>query len=322
MKRINLNTQIFMLIIAGSVLFIATSLSSCTLPLSGLPAEGSAPGPTQPPRQVRPLGTEITNTWSAAAYPGFACSADNINIDWDVGDPMCASGSGPSCQTLTVRDDVRLLSTPFTSRELTGSHNIGSPASIASWSGIDPVFTFSVAHDDPSDRGWTDIRTLVDIVHNPPATPTVEAFSLGALCDVVSGQWSLSDYRLDMSSESFINQTRGLGSCVRITSVCYTPGTTATIPYDRINLTFIAPTPIPIPPITLGIDECADGLNLPPDIAYRVTPADQPPGVVRLTGRCRQNFSPTSAPDPLTPAPLTVLEFTFGCDTTLPECGN
>jgi len=106
------------------------------------------------------------------AFPGFACPADNITLQWNVGDPMCTAGTGPSCQTLNVTDNLGLLTPPFTSRELAGSHVNGSVGSLgSSWSGANPVFTFSVAHDDPGDPGWVDRVSEVQMVQNPPAEP-------------------------------------------------------------------------------------------------------------------------------------------------------
>jgi len=105
------------------------SLSACFLERGGL-----ASAPTIRPGS--PVGEEgPPGSWSADAFPGFACPVENMTLQWDVGDPLC-DAAGPSCQTLRVTDNLGLLTPPFTSRDLTGSHVNGSVARLGTgWSG-------------------------------------------------------------------------------------------------------------------------------------------------------------------------------------------
>lgn len=289
-----------------SVLFF--SLSSCFL-------DGTGRAPARTIRPSSPVGEEgPLGSWSADAFPGFACPADNITLQWDVGDPLCGA-AGPSCQTLRVTDNLGLLTPPFTSRDLTGSHVNGSVASLGtSWSGANPVFTFSVAHDDPSDLGWVDASSEVVIVQNPPAEPIARNFKVfSSGCDGNLG-WRLTQYRLDMTQQDFIDATKGLGDCVRITSVCYLPNDSQAKRPNPVIVSLVGGGPMAATTLSLG--ECVDGLSLRPDLAYDVQPAA--PLLVRHEGTCLEGMTDNPRTDP----PFTQLLFTFACDTTLDECGN
>lgn len=290
--------------------FLFFSLSSCFLERGGL-------APEQTTRPSSPVGEEgPPGSWSADAFPGYACPADPITLRWDVGDPFCLEGTGPSCQTLTVTDNLGLLTPPFTSRDLTGTHVNGSVASLgSSWSGANPVFTFSVAHDDASDPGWTDATSEVVIVQNPPVDPIAvnfRAFSTG--CDGALG-WRLSQYRLDMSQPDFIDATKGFGECVRITSVCYLPNNPQAKRPNPVVVSLVGGGPMTATTLSLG--ECRDGLNLRTDLAYDVQPAT--PSIPTHEGNCIEG---DVAGSPVTAPPFTQLLFTFGCDTRIDGCGE
>ncbi len=291
-----------------SILFF--SLSSCFL-------ETGVLAPERTVRSGSPIGEEgPPGSWRPDAFPGYACPADPISLRWDVGDPFCPAGTGPSCQTLTVNDNLGLLSPPFTSRDLTGTHINGSVASLgSSWSGANPVFTFSVAHDEASDPGWTNATSEVVIVQNAPVPPMAvnfKVFSSG--CDGALG-WRLSQYRLDMSQQDFIDATKGFGDCVRITSVCYLPNESAAKRPNPVIVSLVGGGPMTA--TTLALGECRDGLNLRTDLAYDVQPAT--PVIPRHEGNCIEGDVEGA---PVTDPPFTQLLFTFGCDTTLDECGN
>lgn len=305
-KAHNQNTTYLLII---SFLLICPLLSSCLLDRSGL-------APPSPPRAGTPIGTTgVPGSWGASAFPGFACVADNISLEWNVGDPMCPTGTGPSCQTLTISDSLGLLNPPFTSRDQTGTHINGNVASLgSSWSGANPVFTFAVTSDIAGDPGWTDITSEIQMIQNPPAPPLAQQFAATSVCNPASRRWSLVDFRLDMSSPAFIDSTRGLGPCVRITSVCYMPGS-GSVGYDPIIVSLIGGA---MPSVTLSRGECIDGINLPPDLHYQVVPDSSVPIIERMGGACVEG---TTA-DPITPAPYIELQFTLRCDTELPACGN
>jgi len=290
--------------------FLLISLSSCHLETSGI-----APPPVIRPSS--PVGDEgPPGSWSADAFPGYACPADNIRLQWNVGDPLCPEGTGPSCQTLTVTDTIGLLAPPFTSRDLAGTHLNGSIASLgSSWSGADPVFTFSVAHDDATDPGWTDATSEVVIVQNPPVEPVARNFKVfSAACDGALG-WRLSQYRIDMTRPDFIETTKGLGDCVRIVSVCYLPNDAQAKRPNPVIVSLVGGGPMTTTTLSLG--ECADGFSLRPDLAYDVYPAT--PVIPRHEGNCVPG---DVEGEPVTDPPFTQLLFTFACDTNLPECGN
>lgn len=306
-------------VIASLVLVFSAALTGCFLDRTGL---GPPPEPTPVPRP-RP-GVETgslggPDTWNAAAFPGFACATDEITIRWDVGDPACAAGSGPECQTLNVTDNFSIFA-PFTSRQLIGAQPWGSVSSnVPGWDGaLSPSFLFSVTHDDPSDRGWSDIRSLVQMIRGEPAPPYSQRFTFFGLCEPVSGRWSLTDFRLDMDSDAFIRNTRGLGDCVRIVSICYNPASgSGSLRYDPIIISLIGGDGS-MPSRTLSVGECIDGLNLPPDLSYQVAPDPSVPILERMGGRCVEG----TTTDPLEPPPYINLDFTLRCDTELPECGN
>ena len=295
------------------VSLVTLTLNSCFLDRSG----GGVSTPTGPQRVGTPIGTEgVANSWSASAFPGYACPADNITFEWNVGDPMCPTGTGPSCQTLTVMDNLLVLA-PFTSRNLIGSQSYGSISSIDSWSGANPVLTFSVTHDDPSDPGWRNISSEVQIVQNPPAPPMAQTFTATSVCNPISGRWDLTDFRLDMDSPSFIQSTRGLGACVRITSVCYMPRPgSGSLSYDPIIVSLVGGGPMATSTIARG--GCVDGLNLRPNLHYQVIPDPSTPLIETMGGPCIEGI----ADDPTVEPPFIELQFTLRCDTNLPECGN
>ena len=292
------------------IILIATiplMLSACRVPRGGLRIK----------RPSIPVGEpESPGTWSADAFPGYACSADNITLKWNVGDPLCSDGAGPSCQTLKVDDNLGLLTPPFISRELAGTHTNGSVSTLGSgWSGANPVFTFSVAHDDVTDPGWIDATSEVVMVQNPPAEPIARNFKIfSSICDGTLG-WRLSQFRLDMGNQAFIDATKGLGPCVRITSVCYLPNDPAAKRPNPVVVSLVGGGPMAASTLSLG--ECVDGLSLKPDLAYDVQPLTPPIPVHE--GNCVPG---DVEGEPVTDPPFTQLLFTFGCDTTLDECGN
>lgn len=290
-----------------SILFF--SLCGCHLETGGI-------APARTIRPSSPVGEEgPPGSWSADAFPGYACPADNITLQWNVGDPMCPAGTGPECQTLTITDNLGLLTPPFTSRDITGTHINGSISALSGWSGANPVFTFSVAHDDPTDPGWTDATSEVVIVQNPPVEPTARNFKVfSAACDGTLG-WRLSQYRIDMSSREFIDATKGLGSCVRITSICYLPNDPQAKRPNPVVVSLVGGGPMASRTLSLG--ECADGFILEPDLAYDVQPAT--PVIPGHEGNCVPGVVEG---EPVTDPPFTQLLFTFACDTTLDECGN
>lgn len=296
-------TRVFVFIIVSFPLLL--SLSSCFLDGAGRAG----------PRPSSPYGAQQlpTNGWKADAFPGFACPADNISLKWDVADPFCRD-TGPSCQTLTVTDSEGLLGTGYTSRELTGTYENGSVSDLDSWSGAGPMFTFSVTPDSPTALTWDDRVSQVQIVQNPPAPAASPTFSATSVCDPVSGSWSLVDFRLDMQSDAFINSTKGLGPCVRITSVCYNGS--GTVSYDPIIVSVVGGGAMAARTLSRG--DCVDGLNLRPDLHYQVVPDPSIPLLERMGGACVAG----STNNPLTPAPEIQLVFSLGCDTTLDECGN
>ena len=286
------------------VLFMTFLLSSCFLDGKGRAG----------PRPSAPFGDQqvIDNAWRADAFPALACPADNISLKWDVGDPLCG-GTEPECQTLSVTDSEGLLDPPFTSRQLTGTHVNGSVSDLDGWSGVGPIFTFSVAPDSPSALGWNDRLSQVLIVQNPPATAAEVTFSATSVCDPVSNRWSLVDFRLDMDSQSFIDSTRGLGSCVRITSVCYDG--TGSVRYDPVVVSLVGGG---MASATLSPGGCIDGISLLPNLHYQVAPDPSVPIIDRMGGSCVEGM-PT---DPITEQPSIELRFSLRCDTELTECGN
>lgn len=298
-------------LLAIPILFFCLTLSSCFVERGGL-------APARVIRPSSPIGEEgPPGSWSADAFPGFACPVDNITLEWNVGNPLCPGSSGRSCQTLTVTDNLGLLTPPFTSRAITSSHFNGSVSSLgSSWSGANPVFTFSVAHDDSSDPGWVDASSEVVIVQNPPVGPIARNFAVTSVCEPVIGRWSLTDFRLDMASPGFIDATKGLGACVRITSICYIPTSPGSLRYNPIIVSLVGGSGMGS--VTLSFGECLDGLNLLPDLLYQVVPATPPISPDPFGGSCIEGRTT----DPITPPPFTELLFTLGCDTTLDECGN
>lgn len=285
-----------------TVIIFSFIMSGC--PLQGQGRAGPRPGSPYSAEQL-PI-----NGWKADAFPGLACPSDNIALKWDVGNPFCGD-TGPSCQTLTVIDSEGLLGTGYTSRELIGIHVNGSVSDLESWSGVGPRFTFSVAPDDPRALKWDDRVSQVLIVQNPPrvALPS----SAGSVCDPISERWSLVDFRLDMTSEGFINSTKGLGPCVRITSICYNGS--ATVSYDRIVVSVVGGGPMASATLSRE-SRCVDGLNLPPDLHYKVEPDPTIPLLERMGGSCVSGESN----NPLTAQPMIELAFTLGCNTTSDEC--
>lgn len=313
-KTLSLLIPIFMLLV-----FLA--LSSCRLETGAIAPSDRDPFYDPPPlpsdeREPNGSGDGDVGSWNANAFPGYACPVDQISLQWNVGDPLCPAGTGPTCQTLTVRDNLGLLSPPFTSRDLTGAHVNGSIADLgASWSGTNPVFTFTVAHDDPGDPGWATARSEVVIVQNPPAEPVARNFKVfSAACDGLMG-WRSNQFRIDMSQEDFIVATRGLGPCVRITSVCYLPNDAEAKRPNPVVVSLVGGGPMTA--TTLSMGECRDGLNLRPDLAYDVQPAT--PTLPMHEGNCVPG---DVEGDVVTDPPFTQLLFTFGCDTRLDECGN
>ena len=160
------------------ILILSLYLCGCHLETRGI-------APARTIRPSSPVGEEgPPGSWSADAFPGYACPADNITLQWNVGDPMCPAGTGPECQTLTITDNLGLLTPPYTSRDLTRTHINGSISALSGWSEANPVFTFSVVHDDPTDPGWTDANSEVVIVQNPPVEPVARNFKVfSAACD-------------------------------------------------------------------------------------------------------------------------------------------
>ena len=299
--------RIFVLIILCFPLLL--SLSSCFLDGKGRAPERSI-RPGSPIGEAGPAGS-----WSADAFPGFACPADQISLRWNVGDPFCRPGTGPSCQLLTVTDNVGLLAPPFTSRDLSGNYDNGSISGLSSWSGQSPTFTFSVAHDDAGDPGWQDWFSQVVIVQGPPEAPITQDFDAYATtCDGRLG-WRLDNYGLDMAHESFIDSTKGLGDCVRIASVCYMPepDSDAQTP-DAVVVSVVGDPRMRA--TTLGIGDCVLNLSLPPDLAYDVRPASAP--IPTHEGMCDAEGLDTVGAEP----PFIRLRFGLSCDTTLDECGN
>lgn len=291
------------------VSFFLFSLSGCLLERGGL-----APDPTIRPSS--PVGEEgPPGSWSADAFPGYACPVDNISLSWDVGDPQCDT-AGTSCQTLSATDNLGLLTPPFSSRDLTGTHLNGSVADLgSSWSGADPVFTFSVAHDNPADPGWVDATSEVVIVQNPPAEPIARNFKVFSTgCDGTLG-WRLSHYRLDMTQQDFIDETKGFGDCVRITSVCYLPNETNAKRPNPVIVSLVGGGPMATTTLSLG--ECADGFSIRTGVAFDVHPAT--PVIPAHEGNCIEG---DVAGAPVTEPPFTQLLLTFGCNTTLDECVN
>lgn len=304
---------VFKVIFCSSFLVLLTS-SWCFLDRT---TRGPSPTPTTPRNEV-PVGTQgFPNTWSARAFPGYACSDDNITYEWNVGDPRCPAGTGPSCQTLTVMDNLLVLA-PFTSRNLIGSQSYGTVSSIDSWSGADPQFTFSITHDDASDPGWVNITSEVEIIQKPPADPAEFNFRATSVCNTAVNRWSRVDYRLNMNSESFKNSTGGLGPCVRITSICYDPES------DEPGATLYNPIVVrlvgggPMAETTLSRGECADGFILQPDLQYQVVPDPSIPILDDFGESCEVGMMD----DPTNNAPFIELKFTLTCDSNLPECGN
>lgn len=274
--------------------------------------------PERTARPSTPVGEQgPPGSWSADAFPDFACPADNITLQWNVGDPMCTAGTGPSCQTLTVTDNLGLLTPPFTSRELAGTHVNGSVGSLgSSWSGANPIFAFSVAHDDSSDLGWVDTSSEVVIVQNPPTAPIAQTFAATSVCNPINGRWSLTEFRLDIASPSFIAETKGLGPCVRITSVCYMPSSSGSVRYDPIIASLVGGTGMTSR--TLSIGDCVDGISLRPDLHYQVVPDPSVILLERFGGSCVEG----TMDNPITEPPFIELQFTLRCNTTLDECGN
>lgn len=300
-------SRVFVLIILSFPLLL--SLSSCFL-------DGKGRAPTRSIRTSSPIGQPgPAGSWSADAFPGFACPADNITLKWNVGDPHCRPGMGPSCQTLTVVDSLDLLEPYFTSRELSGSYENGSVSGLRIWNGRDPIFLFSVIHDDASDPGWQDWFSQVVIVQGPPEAPTTQDFdAIATTCDGPLG-WRLDNFRLDMTHESFIDSTKGLGDCVRIVSVCYrpVPDSGAETP-DAIVVSVVGDPRMRA--TTLPRGSCVFELNLPPDLAYDVRPASAP--IPTHEGMCDGEGTGIVGAEP----PFIRLQFGLSCDTTLDECGN
>lgn len=302
------NIKSFSLLLAVFVLLSWIGLSGCFL----APPTGNIS--TRPSTQI---GEDIPfGSWGASAFPGYACPADNITLEWNAGNPLCPAGTGPSCQELSVTDNVGLLTPPFTSRDLIGTHVNGSISGLSGWSGANPEFTLSVVHDDPADPGWVNATSEVEIVQNPPAVAITRNFKVvSALCDGNLG-WSLTQYRLDMASEDFLKATRGFGGCVRITSVCYLPNDPQAKRPSPIIVSLVGGGPMTATTLSLG--ECRDGLNLKTDLAYDVQPAPSATVFPRQEGSCVEGMTD----NPITDPPFTQLLFTFGCDTTSEECMN
>lgn len=308
----------FNYLLSISMLILIIALSSCSLNTSAIPPREDDPlydPPPLPPEEHEGSRDSDIGTWSAAALPGYACLADNITLQWNVGDPLCPVGTGPSCQTLNVTDNMGLLDPPYSSRELTGSHFNGSVSSIDDWSGVNPFFTFSVVHDRPGDPGWINATSEVVIVQNPPAEPVARNFRVfSAGCDGDLG-WKINQYRLDMTEPEFIEATKGLGPCVRITSVCYLPNDPEAKRPNPVIVSLVGGGPMAATTLSLG--ECADGLSLRPDLAYDVQPAT--PLVEWHEGNCIEG---DVEGEPITDPPFTQLLFTFGCDTRIDGCGE
>lgn len=300
---INISNQASKFCCLVLILAISTLLVGCFLDGKGRAG----------PRPSAPYGAQQLpiNGWKADAFPGLACPSDQISLKWNVADPFCG-GTVTSCQTLTVTDSEGLLGSGYTSREVTGTYENGSVSSLDSWSGAGPIFTFSVTPDDPDALTWTDRLSQVQIVQNPPVPAASPSFTATSVCDPRSGRWSLVDFRLDMRSDEFINSTRGLGACVRITSVCYNGS--GTVSYDPIIVSVIGGGGMASR--TLSPGDCVDGLNLEPDLHYQVVPDPSNLILDRMGGSCVES----STDDPLTPAPEIDLIFSLRCDTTLDEC--
>ena len=312
----NPNVQKFKHVFLIIGLIITMILNSCSIEKHAIDPREEDPfyDPIElPPRES---GEGDLGTWTAAAFPGYACPEDNITFEWNVGDPRCAAGPRTSCQTLTVTDNLTVLE-PFTSRELFGTQSYGTVSSIDSWSGEDVQFSFSVAHDDPEDPGWITINDEVVIIRKPPAPTTGRNFNISAVCNPDIGRWSLTDFRLNMGREPFIEATGGLGPCVRINSVCYNGE--GTVKYNPIIVSIINPaTGDSVASRTLSRGECVESIILKPDVNYQVVPDPSNPIISTMGGNCVEG----STADPVTPAPYITLQFSLTCDTTLPECGN
>jgi hypothetical protein len=299
------------------IVIVCFSLNGCIL-------QGTGGLSSRPSHPIGEQGHDLT--WGADAFPGYACPADNITLQWNVGDPQCPVGMGPSCQTLTVDDNLGLLTPNFTSPDLAGQASAGSVSSLASWGGRSPAFSFSVTHDDPNADlifGWDDRLSQVEIIQTPGHT-IEKVFRPGSACNQnpTSCKWRLDQYRLDMKDQSFINSTRGLGGCVRVTSICYRP--IVNTPGEQ------RPHKIAISVIDSGETrllgeieflQCIENISLGPDLEYIVQPVDDP-GVAAFPeqGRCCEGSGPGGSL--ITPQPFIQLLFTLGCDTVSEECSN
>ena len=83
MRTYKSSSQRLNFLLAISILFFCLTLSSCFVERGGL-------APERTTRPSSPVGEEgPPGSWSADAFPGFACPVDNITLEWDVGDPFC-----------------------------------------------------------------------------------------------------------------------------------------------------------------------------------------------------------------------------------------
>ena len=301
------------------------AFSSCSVSTGAIPPREDDPLYDPPPLPSEEPVPGSAESWAADAYPGYACPADQITLRWNYEEAGGCTDSS-DCNTMTATDSVGLMSTAFTTRQAIGSQVVGSirdNIGVDSWSGINPEFTFSLTLDDPLLPGIENRQSVVNIAQNPPEEPVAGNFNIPAVCGARSGQWNLGRYLLNMESETFLEATRGFGGCVRITCISYMP--------DPADPGVRRPNPIVVTfidddsgagPFTLTMGDTQCGLNLKTDISIEVRPEVIPEP--RLEGRCRLEEGDIDGTDPgvLTAQPYTQLLLTFGCDTTMDECGN
>ena len=93
-------------------------------------------------------------------------------------------------------------------------------------------------------------------------------------------------------------------------------GVRDSVTYDPIVISLVGGGPMATR--TLARGDCANGLNLPPDLHYQVVPDSSVLILETTYGVCVEGRTT----DPPVPPPFIELQFTLQCDTTLPECGN
>jgi len=306
-------------IAAVLIVFVCIILNGC--PLLGTGTLSSRPS--------HPIGEVISPrfpSWGADAFPSIACRTDNITLKWDVGDPLCHTGSGPRCQTLAVEYNLSSTNPFFTSTELAGETSVGSVASTGSRTSESPTFTFSVTHNAANSDliGWDDRISQVLLLRS--GNTLREPYYPGSACNERC-KWKLDEYRLDMKDQTFINSTRGLGGCVRITSICYNPDTVL-VPGEQ------TPEKIVIDIIEDGVSrrlgefdrgDCMEDIYLSPDLLYVVSPVLDPGmafdllPIVQESSQCCDLEDITEGIE-ITPQPVIELRFRLRCDTDSDEC--